>query len=68
MLSTLAYLLLFLVFRAPLGAQAANFTALLVTAIANTAINRRFTFGVRGGGALRHQAQGLLVFVARAWH
>ena len=61
-LSTLAYLLLFLVFRAPLGAQAANFTALLITAIANTAVNRRFTFGVRGAGAWRHQAQGLLVF------
>ena len=47
-LSTVAYLLLFLMFRAPLGAQAANFTALLLTAIANTAVNRRFTFGVRG--------------------
>lgn len=61
-LSTLAYLALFLIFHAPLGAQAANLVALLVTAIANTAINRRFTFGVSGGGALRHQLQGLLVF------
>ena len=61
-LSTLAYLLLFLWWRAPLGALGANFAALLVTAIANTAVNRRFTFGVGGGGALRHQAQGLLVF------
>jgi putative flippase GtrA len=61
-LSTLAYLLLFLLWRAPLGALGSNFAALLVTAIANTAVNRRFTFGVEGGGALRHQLQGLLVF------
>jgi putative flippase GtrA len=61
-LSTLAYLVLFLGFHAALGAQVANFAALLITAVANTAVNRRFTFGVRGGGAVRHQAQGLLVF------
>jgi putative flippase GtrA len=61
-LSTLAYLLLFLALRAPLGAQVANFTALLITAIANTAANRAFTFGVRGAGAGRHQVQGLAVF------
>jgi putative flippase GtrA len=61
-LSTLAYLLLFLALHAPLGAQAANFTALLITAVANTAANRAFTFGVRGSGAGRHQLQGLAVF------
>ena len=34
-----------------------------VTAVANTAANRRLTFGVRGAaGRLRHQAQGLVVF------
>jgi putative flippase GtrA len=60
-LSTLAYLLLFLCFR-PLGAQSANLAALLLTTVANTAANRRFTFGVRGAGAARHQAQGLVVF------
>lgn len=60
--STLAYLLLFLVLRVPLGAQVANLTSLLVTALANTAANRRYTFGVRGAGAGRHQLQGLLVF------
>ncbi|NED30795.1 GtrA family protein, partial [Streptomyces anulatus] len=33
------------------------------SAVANTAANRRLTFGVRGrGGAVRHQAQGLVVF------
>ena len=60
--STVAYLLLFVVLRAGLGAQLANFVALLVTAVANTAANRRFTFGVRGEGVARHQLQGLLVF------
>jgi putative flippase GtrA len=60
-LSTLAYLLLFLLAR-PAGAQSANLVALLITAVANTAVNRHFTFGVRGGGAMRHQAQGLVVF------
>ena len=65
--STAAYALLFLVLRGPFGAQAANFAALLLTAIANTAANRRLTFGVRGpAGALRHQGQGLAVF-ALGW-
>ena len=34
------------------GAQLANLTALMLTAVANTAANRRLTFGVRGRGAL----------------
>jgi putative flippase GtrA len=34
-----------------------------VTAVANTAANRRITFGIRGGpGAGRAQLQGLVVF------
>jgi putative flippase GtrA len=61
--STLAYLLLFLVLRGPFGAQGANFLALLLTALANTAANRRLTFGVRGAtDRFRHQLQGLVVF------
>ncbi|GIJ48921.1 sugar translocase [Virgisporangium aliadipatigenens] len=61
--STLAYLVLFALLRPALGAQAANLAALLITAVANTAANRRLTFGVRGrAGAGRHQAQGLLIF------
>ncbi len=61
--STAAYLLLFLVLSGPLGAQGANLVALLVTAIANTAANRRFTFGVRGKtGVARHHFEGLVVF------
>jgi putative flippase GtrA len=62
-LSTLAYLVLYLLARPALGAQWANATALLLTAIANTAANRRFTFGVSGPqDAGRHQLQGLAVF------
>ena len=62
--STVAYLLLFLLLHDPLGAQTANLLALLVTAIANIAANRRFTFGMRGRvGVARHQFQGLAVFL-----
>lgn len=61
--STLAYLVLYLLLRGPLGAQGANFAALLLTALANTAANRRLTFGVRGPtDRFRHQVQGLVVF------
>jgi putative flippase GtrA len=60
--STGAYLLLFLLFRQYTGPHVANITALLVTAIANTAANRRLTFGVRGAGAATAQLEGLVVF------
>lgn len=61
--STVAYLVLYLLLRLGMGAQAANAVALLVTAVANTAANRRMTFRVRGrAGWLRHQAEGLVVF------
>ncbi|MGK5680672.1 glycosyltransferase [Actinoplanes sp. URMC 104] len=61
--STLAYLALYALLRLGAGPQWANFIALLVTAVANTAANRRLTFGVRGtDNAWRHQAQGLIVF------
>ena len=61
--STLAYALLYLALHAAIGAQAANFVALLVTAILNTAANRAFTFGVRGSAQVaKHQMQGLLIF------
>jgi glycosyltransferase involved in cell wall biosynthesis/putative flippase GtrA len=61
--STLAYSLLYLVLHGLVGAYAANLLALVVTAIGNTAANRRLTFGVRGSaGAATHQLQGLIVF------
>lgn len=62
-LSTLAYGVLYLLLRQWTDPQAANALALVTTAVANTAANRRFTFGVRGPRRRwRHQLQGLLVF------
>lgn len=66
-ISTMAFALLFLLFQGPLGAQQANFLALLLTAVGNTAANRRFTFGINGPEKLfTQQFQGLVVF-ALAW-
>ncbi len=62
--STIAYALLYLLFAASMPAQEANFAALLITAIANTALNRRITFGVRGRRDIgMHQLQGIGVFL-----
>jgi putative flippase GtrA len=59
----LAHLVLYALLRVGLGAQWANLLALLITAVANTAANRRLTFGIRGTDlAWRHQAHGLVVF------
>jgi putative flippase GtrA len=61
--STAVYIGLFALLRMSLPAQPANLIALLATAVANTAANRRLTFGIRGRtAAARHQFQGLLVF------
>lgn len=61
--STAAYLLIFMLLSSVVGAQFANFTALLLTAIGNTAANRRLTFGVSGRHLRsRQHGQGLLVF------
>jgi putative flippase GtrA len=61
--STVAYAVLFLLLRLTMSSFSANLLALLVTAVANTAANRRLTFGVRGrDGALGHQLRGLIVF------
>jgi glycosyltransferase involved in cell wall biosynthesis len=62
--STLAYALLFVALRGPLGAGGANALALALTAVANTAANRRLTFGVRGrAGLARQHLLGAVVFV-----
>jgi putative flippase GtrA len=61
--STLAYVVLFAALRTTTGSQTANLVALLLTAIANTAVNRRFTFRVASGNPIRHQMQGLAVFL-----
>jgi putative flippase GtrA len=61
--STVAYVLLYLLLRDTMAAQAANAISLLITAVANTAVNRRVTFGIRGRmHAVRHQARGLIAF------
>jgi putative flippase GtrA len=61
--STLAYVALFAVLRPSLPAVEANALALLVTALANTAANRRLTFRRRGvKGALRDHLGGLAIF------
>jgi len=63
-LSTIAYALLFLLLHGPLGAAGANAAALAITAVGNTAANRRLTFGIRGREhLLRHHWRGAAVFV-----
>ena len=61
--STIAYIVLFLLLRGVISAQAANLVSLGVTAVANTAANRRLTFGISGRtNAARHQVKGLIAF------
>jgi putative flippase GtrA len=63
--STVAYIVLYVVLRTGVPALGANALALLTTAVANTAVNRRVTFGVHHRAAhLRHQLQGIVVFGA----
>jgi putative flippase GtrA len=62
--STIAYALLFVALAGPVGSFGANALALTVTAVANTAANRRVTFGVRGRkGLVNHHLAGLLVYL-----
>src|SRR4051794_10806390 len=62
--STIAFALLFLLLHGPLGAAGANAAALALTAVANTAANRRLTFGLRGREhLLRHHLRGAAVFM-----
>ena len=59
--STVAYVVLFLVLRVIMSAQVANLVSLGVTAVANTAANRRLTFGISARtNAARHQVKGLI--------
>jgi putative flippase GtrA len=61
MASTAAYVALYAVMREVAPAAAANAAALLITAVGNTAANRRLTFEVRGSrGLARDHAAGLL--------
>ena len=61
--STLAYIVLFTALRSVATASVANAFALVVTAIGNTAANRRLTFRITGRETmLRDQAAGLVAF------
>jgi glycosyltransferase involved in cell wall biosynthesis len=64
-LSTAAYVVLYGALRGDMAALPANAVALLATAVANTAVNRRLTFGRRGrAGAVGHHLGGLAAFAA----
>ena len=61
--STIAYFVLYMLLSSVTGDQIANLVAQIVTAVANTAANRAFTFHVRGTrGLLKHHATGLVAF------
>src|SRR5690606_17929929 len=63
-LCTVAWLVLYLAFRAVMPSLAANALALMLTTVANAAANRRFTYRVTGTeGALRQQMEGGAVFM-----
>ncbi len=63
--STLAYLALYAALRTQAPAEICSAVALLVTAVGNTAANRRLTFEVQGSdGLARHHAAGLLALGA----
>jgi glycosyltransferase involved in cell wall biosynthesis len=62
--STIAYAILYLLLRSPLGAAGANALSLALPAVANTQANRWWTFGVRGRpGLVRQHASGALVYL-----
>jgi putative flippase GtrA len=59
--STVAYVVIYAWLRMSMAASAANAAALLVTAVGNTAANRRLTFAVQGRqGLARDHAAGIL--------
>lgn len=64
--STALYLVVYVIIRTWIAAQPANLIALLVSAVMNTALNRRVTFGLAGRTSARTHAQGLLVFALGA--
>jgi putative flippase GtrA len=62
--STLLQTVLYALARTVLPVVAANIVSYFLSAVANTAANRRFTFGVRGRrGAVRHQLEGGVAFL-----
>lgn len=66
-LSTVLYLVLFILARQSLNVQAANFVALALSAVFNVCANRAFTFQIKGSKkASTHYGQGMIVFVITA--
>jgi putative flippase GtrA len=62
-LSTLAWALLYTLSRGAMGPVGANAVALVLSAIGNTAANRRITFGIQGrAGLARDHGAGLAAF------
>lgn len=61
--TTLLFAVMYLGMRGTVGAQWSNVISLIVATFVNTALNRNFTFGVRGAGAVRHQLQGYVVLI-----
>lgn len=64
--STVAYLVIYAALRVVLPSYAANTIAMAVTAVANTAANRRFTFEVHDASdsdRLAHQIKGGVAFL-----
>jgi putative flippase GtrA len=62
--STVAYLVLYVILRAGLSSFAANALSLVITAVVNTAANRRLTFGINtAANVVRHHVRGFTVFV-----
>ncbi|MCO6006368.1 bifunctional glycosyltransferase family 2/GtrA family protein [Actinoallomurus purpureus] len=63
-ISTIAQLALYALLRFFMPVIAANVVSYFIAAIANTAANRRFTFGVRGRRrAMRHHLEGGVAFI-----
>jgi putative flippase GtrA len=64
-LSTAAYIGLFAALRNLAPAASANVVALVITAVGNTAANRRLKFAIRGrDGLVRHHVAGLIALLA----
>lgn len=61
--TTVMFAVMYLAMRGAVGAQWSNVISLAVATFVNTALNRTFTFGVRGTGAIRHQLQGYVVLL-----
>jgi glycosyltransferase involved in cell wall biosynthesis len=63
-ISTIAQLVLYALLRLFMPVITANVVSYLLAAVANTAANRRFTFGVTGSRrAVRHQLEGGVAFL-----